>query len=115
MNMSNLEYGSSIYLAGPMRGKPCMNFREFFHFEYMFVQSGYKVINPAAMDVKRWMDGEAWEDCHYPRILLEDLKWITEVDAVFFLVGWEDSPGASAEHAFATAIGKPCYYEEEKR
>ena len=40
-----------------------------------------------------------------------DLIWMS--DALFMLPGWEDSPGARAEHKLALVIGLPIYTSME--
>ena len=49
----------------------------------------------------------------YAEILLEDLKLLSECDAIFMLDGWKDSPGARTEHAFAVALGLVVQYERD--
>ena len=113
--MDNLPVGSTIYIAGPMRGHACYNFERFFYFASFLKQGGYKVINPAQIDCEKMLGGWVYTDEQYPNILLADLNLIKDVDALFMLKGWEKSPGAKAEHALASAIGKGIYYESDKK
>lgn len=111
-NLHNAEVGDTLYIAGKMRDVKCWNFPQFFYWQVILEMSGYNVVNPAALDVERWERGEVYKDCHYPDILLSDLQEIMKCDGVFMLKGHEDSPGATAELAFAEALGKSIYYEE---
>ena len=111
----NLPIGSTIYIAGPMRGKPVMNFEEFFYWARVLRHSGYKVINPAAEDCKRWMSSgwvftpDQWRDIlEYDKMLIR-----TKADALFALKGWEDSDGALEEIELAEELGLTVVYEDK--
>lgn len=40
-----------------------------------------------------------------------DLTYIAKCDVIYMLPGWEDSKGASIEHAFAKSIKLPIFYD----
>ena len=113
--MVNLPYGSTIYLSGPMTDEFCFNFENFFHWAYVFRQSGYQVINPAEIDCLKMFDGWKYEPCMWEEVIFEDCKLITDsADAIFVLKGWEDSRGVARELCAAQMAGKPVYWEEDR-
>ena len=97
-----------IYIAGPMRGYPLLNFPAFFRAAQDWHDRGWDVFNPAAHDVE--IDGfDPAKDVerpqrHYAR---RDVAAIlNECDAMFLLRGWSQSEGgALAEAALAKWIG----------
>ena len=42
--------------------------------------------------------------------IANDIKMLTETDAVYFAPGWENSRGCKVEHMVAKEYGIPCYY-----
>jgi nucleoside 2-deoxyribosyltransferase len=97
-----------IYIAGPMSGKECYNFEEFFVVARILKNAGYEVINPAQIDAEKMFDGWQYTEDQYPLVLSEDITVITnEAFMVVLLDGWEESKGACVEKAFAEAIGLP--------
>jgi hypothetical protein len=89
-----------IYIAGKMRGHPSFQFEEFFVQARRLKELGWQVINPAEEDAKRLAQGITLT---YREVLAEDIKLVSTCDAIYMLKGWEDSGGATAEHAFAVA------------
>ncbi len=104
-----------IYVAGKMRGEEAFNFERFFYWAHVLKQDGHTVINPAQIDVEKFLKGWQWDDSQYTEVLLEDLRLITTVDAIFLLKGWQDSPGAVAEVTFANALGKKIMEEPDEQ
>lgn len=93
------------YIAGPMRGKPQMNWPAFFEAEKRIKAAGYEVINPARVEAELiGID---------PKLLSEQPKFLTNpktciqrdlnliidknVTHIFMLDGWEYSDGAKVE------------------
>ena len=105
------DKAKTIYVAGPMRGYDCFNFKAFFHWAYELEKLGLDVTNPAQLDCEKMLSGWVYTEYQYPDVLLQDLRHVRSVDALFMLEGWRDSPGAKAEHAFAEALGKFIIYE----
>ena len=74
------------------------------------------IVNPAgeafqeAMDVAFSVSGYVKV---YGRILLYDLQWLERCGAIYMLEGWDRSPGAQAELAFAHATGKQVFWQSE--
>lgn len=108
---------SSCYLAGPMRGIVDYNYPAFMDATAKLRAAGWKVYNPAEMDIK-----EDKED-YQARTLIEqklydsaaaarkfaarDIEVIIgklraeKGDAIVMLDGWEDSEGATTERSVA--------------
>lgn len=108
-----------IYLAGPMRGIPEFNFPAFKIAASKLRAEGYEVFSPAENDEKQ-LGGDFSKN--YPtgdenaatketgfnlRLALgQDLAWIcAHADGIVLLPGWQNSKGATAEHATAVALG----------
>ena len=110
-----IDIGSTIYIAGPMRGYPLMNFPQFFYWQIQLENSGYKVINPAAEDCKRWFkDGWVFRESEWRDVLEYDKMLIrSQADALFVLDGWKDSEGALEEIELAVEIGIDVFYEDK--
>ena len=79
-----------------MTGKKDFNFPAFFKLEDELLKEGFIVLNPA-----RNPKGLTYED--YMDI---SLAMVRVCDMVFTLDGFEDSPGAKAEVAYAASIGR---------
>lgn len=109
----------NIYLAGPMRGIPEFNFPAFHAGAAKLREQGHTVFSPAEHDIERHgtdiSKGNATGDekiaaeqhgFNLREALGADLAWICKhADAVALLPGWENSKGARAEKATATALG----------
>jgi hypothetical protein len=111
-----------VYLAGPMRGIKHFNFPAFDAARDRLKQQGHEVISPADLDREIGFDETAfpddydWIDLKKIGFSLEDAIWrdveaIMECDAIYMLRGWEESKGATAEHALAKWMGNEVIYE----
>ena len=106
------------YIAGPMRGISQHNFPLFFQAEGMLQLWGYKVYNPARMDIN---DKRAHYNHNSGDVILDnsfkmedalrrDFETIlAHCDFVVVLPGWEQSEGAQKEVAFARSVGLPVF------
>jgi len=96
-----------IYISGPMRGVPDLNFPEFHHHAARLRRQNHYVFNPAEVVV---VDG------NFDRLgFAEELAWICEeADAIFLLDGWENSDGARAEKAVADVLHLQIMHQTEK-
>lgn len=84
-----------VYLAGPMSGYPDLNRAAFAASAERLRAMGFFVLNPGTLN----------PDCNYREALAVDLAWIiAHAEVCAFQEGWEDSPGARAEHALAEAL-----------
>lgn len=107
----------TVYVGGPMRGKPLYNFAEFFKAEIALTTAGWTVINPAAIDMaKGFNPAEALDsECNSKVFNIEAaLKGDFEVilarcKALVMLPGWRDSTGAKAEVVVAHFSGIKVY------
>ena len=101
-----------IYIAGPMTGKPGLNADEFRKAAKFVEESskgfsiGFNPHNVASM--------LGWDEqtplSTIASTLLVDLA---SCDAIYMLRGWQDSKGATAEHAVAKWIGLEIIYQGE--
>ena len=105
----------TLYIAGPMRGYPENNHPAFLRAEKKLeTRKIYKtIINPAKIDQLRDNEIDIYnlskEDMN--QILTEDFILLMSCDSIYMLRGWENSPGARAEHAIATAFKMYIEYE----
>jgi uncharacterized protein DUF4406 len=102
----------TVYLAGPMSGKPSANFPTFFRAAVNLRERGYEVVSPAEEDEKAGIIPEIAEHVQpcgrlWVTRLKYDLNIISRVDAVVVLPGWTGSCGAQLEVAVAKILEKP--------
>lgn len=108
---------AEVYIAGPMRGLADYNFPAFYQAEAMLDLWGFKVHNPARMDIRAAKAGfnratqTVIPDTTFKieEVLRRDFDAIKQCDAVIVLPGWEKSSGAQRELAFAQSIGIPVF------
>jgi len=117
--------GKTIYIAGPMRGKPDWNYEAFDKAEQMMSKLGWNVINPATLDEnsRETQDLNCTSSDFDPDtnnihrdanrlIMKRDLDAICDsCDAIYMLEGWQMSQGACAEFYLACALGITILYE----
>ena len=109
----------SVYLAGPMRGRPEFSFPAFFAAEAELAEDGVDVYNPARADELmgfKWRGTTGHETAEFleqqgitiRRCLGLDLGYICDrAKWLCLLPGWSESKGVRAEIATALAIGIP--------
>jgi hypothetical protein len=99
----------TVYVAGPMRGYPDLNFPAFHRAASLGRSVGFKVINPAEEDIKVGIDSKdvmfSLDACR--EFARRDVNLIFGCTAVAVLPGWEKSVGATAEVALARWLGLP--------
>jgi hypothetical protein len=86
-----------IYIAGPMSGKPGLNFAAFDAAAAHLRSYGYTAINPAEINPDHRM---SWEDC-----MRSDIAQLVTCSAIYMLSGWQASKGATLEHHIAERLG----------
>ena len=88
----------TLYLSGPMTGKPEFNYPAFHAAAKRLRGMGYFVLNPAES-----FDG----DTSRPRedYMRKDIEMLLQADMVALLPGWEKSKGVAVELAVATSLG----------
>ncbi len=111
----------TLYLGGPMTGKPQFNFPAFDRAAERLREHGYGIVSPAELDDPETRDaalasadgapgtgshsGQTWAD-----FLARDVKLIADkVDGIVLLDGWEKSKGARLECFVARLDNKPIY------
>lgn len=104
-----------IYIAGKMSGMPNFNFDAFDKAEKELKFMGFSVHNPAK-------HGREWVKAHpdrqmspdeYKRILQNCIVAVKQADAIFLLLGWENSKGARLELKTALEENKKIYLQEK--
>lgn len=81
----------TVYIAGPMTGRPNYNFDAFFAAEERLRREGYKVLNPAKIGLLP----------EYEMYWPINKAMIDGADTIYMLNGWLDSPGARREFEYA--------------
>lgn len=113
-----------IYISGPMRGHRYYNFPAFDAAAEVIRRDGNKAINPADLDREMGFHPEELPDdfdwSSFPpgtdvaEFVDRDLDALATCDAIYMLKGWEQSKGATAEHAVAQWRGLTIFYPEIK-
>lgn len=93
----------TLYLAGPMRGKPNHNIRNFNLAAERLGIMGWNVINPADLSREFGLLDEPDNAVLLRACMDAELAAIPHLDAIYLLKGWEKSEGARAELAVALA------------
>lgn len=91
-----------IYIAGPMTGMPKHNFPAFFKAAKSMRAKGYKIVNPAELEMVKPIC-KTWEQC-LRRDLIHILK---RCYAIATLPGWKTSRGAQLETSVAKQLDMP--------
>ena len=98
--MIDISEKDTVYISGPMRHKPFMNFPAFFGMEAFLREIyGCKVLNPARNESGLTLD----------QYLAIDLVMVRVSDVIIMLDGWETSEGASLEWHVAKEEGLRIY------
>ena len=93
-----------IYVAGPMTGRPELNFPAFHAAAAELRALGHHVENPAEINAD---PAAKWLDC-----MRADIARLVTCDAVHMLPGWEKSRGANVEHGLAVGLGLQVIYAQ---
>lgn len=98
-----------VYIAGPMRGYPSLNFPAFAEAASAIRAMGHEVLSPAEADLQDGFDpnnpGVITAD-RYEAWMARDFAMIDRCDAICMLCGWQDSEGSRRELRHALARGK---------
>ena len=90
----------TYYISGPMTGQANDNWPAFERAADFLRDLGKIALLPAVGDYP------------YKKLLFADIARIVhKADSLYMLNGWENSPGARAEHAVAVALKLPIRYE----
>lgn len=90
-----IEKVRHLYIAGPMSGKPDLNYPAFNHAAKELRYKGYRVTNPV----------DTGDRAGYRDLLREDLRTLLDCDGVAAIDGWEFSTGARNEVMVAGVLG----------
>lgn len=90
-----------VYIAGRMTGLPDLGREHFARAEKLLQSRGHVVLNPASLPT-------GLIRASYLPICM---AMIEAADSILMLDGWEDSPGAQVEKAYAEYQGKRILYE----
>lgn len=97
-----------VYIAGPMRGLPNLNFEAFDGAARLWKSAGHQPFSPAEMDRALGYTGEN-DSGALRHVILGDIVAIYSADAIAVLPGWERSRGATLEVALAQVLDLPIY------
>src|SRR4051812_12399525 len=101
-----------IYIAGPMRGLPELNFPAFFEAEARW-SVDWDVVNPAQMDKDHGFvptkQQTVFENLSIEEAMSRDLPAVASCDAIALMEGWERSQGANIELKHAIEQQKEVY------
>jgi hypothetical protein len=113
----------TVYIAGPMRGKPQWNHSAFANAASKFRDMGFTVISPAELDeanglipdkMPEDMDWNTVPDGSLEDTFKRDTHAVCECDMLYLLPGWRQSTGATAEFYLARAMHKPIIVDAEE-
>ena len=97
---------TTVYISGPMRGIPGLNWQAFAEAQVKLENLGYNVINPAQLDASvGFVPDNIWHAVE-KRQALRDIKGVLDSDIIALLPNWHRSMGAKAEVAVARWTGK---------
>lgn len=106
----SVKTAQTVYIAGPMRGYPRHNFDAFFDAEADLLGQGYRVLNPARLDIAAGFDPANDPTEQELREMFDrDFDAISKSDGIVLLPGWENSEGVWAELRYATALNPRPY------
>lgn len=91
MNIKKEEY--VVYIAGPMTNLPKFNYPAFIAKESELVKMGYKVLNPA----RNKSTNEDGSKKTWIEFMKDSFNMLEKSTHIYFLEGWEFSPGAQIE------------------
>ena len=101
-----------VYIAGPMTGHVDMNAPAFDKAQEALEEAGWFVLSPAAEDRRHGIDHTKTMTAEeYMDAALRDLNMLDDCDAIYFLDGYEQSPGAKWEWAYAKKLRLKMFYQ----
>jgi hypothetical protein len=107
-----------IYIAGPMRGMPQLNFPAFDKARDFFRNAGWEVYSPADIDRAAGISEATWDDDapdvqeKLREVARRDFDALIQCDAIALLEGWERSRGVAWERPLADFIKLEIYDAE---
>lgn len=118
MKIENPGLVKTVYLSGPMRGKPDLNRETFKKVQGEMEKAGFKVVNPHDLDGRGAPKAGGTDEEFARKAIKRDLRYllgnhpanIPSAEGIVLLEGWEKSRGATAEVGVARAIGIPLFF-----
>jgi len=116
IDVSEVQQGKTIYIAGPISNIPDDNYPAFERAEMLLRSEGFQPVNPHKVfheadelknkpgiteAQKQEINKKYWAD-----YLKKDLTEAMECDMVFLLEGWQNSKGAQLEAFVLSKLGK---------
>jgi hypothetical protein len=92
-----------LYVAGPMRGYPELNFPAFNTKTKELRAAGFEVVNPVELNPDPNAD--------YLECMRTDIRALCDCTSIYLLTGWENSEGANAEYQVARMLKLSVYFE----
>jgi hypothetical protein len=119
----------TIYISGKIGRKRLSKAaaEKFMKAQEKLLNEGWNVVNQASPDMQKDaqkhvdIEEKKWLNLNFGRFdrcawtMLWNMHFLALCDAIYMMKGWEDSPCAAAELAYAKACGKEIVYEEEPR
>lgn len=105
----------TVYLAGPMRGKPRYNYDLFTRAaQHIRETTGWRLFSPSENDTMRGFQFDKSLEDQPEYKMAETWKWnyraLSECDGIVFLDGWEHSAGCRDEAVVAMNCGLDSYH-----
>jgi hypothetical protein len=97
--------GPRVYIAGPMRGKPGLNFATFHRAARILRKHGYRVFDPARADELAGFNPKRDKPGRLEDYMRRDLQIVAQADILVLLPGWKTSQGATRERTVAEFCG----------
>lgn len=95
-----------IYISGKITGNEAQAAINFEMAENEILGTGVIPVNPLKLEHN--LHGGSWHDC-----MKTDIKALCECDAIYMLIGWQDSLGAELERKIAARLGLSIVYESD--
>jgi len=92
----------TVYISGPMSGKPNYNRERFWRMEHAVKIKGCRVLSPAHHN----------KEMTYSEYMKLSIEMVFNCTTVIMLQGYGDSKGAMAEQALASSLGKKILYSK---
>lgn len=102
----------TIYIAGPMRGIENNNFDVFDTAKERLEAQGFNVISPT--DLNRLLGFDSTREPTREELrsfIVQDLLVLFSCDSIYMLTDWQNSKGATLEHALALFLDLEIIYE----
>lgn len=93
---------NTIYISGPISGRPDNNRRAFADAQIILQSHGFKVINPLDIDLPEKANGKPYDWSDHMRL---DIKALMDCNLVAVLPDWYLSKGSCLEIELALRLG----------